>query len=419
VIAALGGGSDFRDASVVVRIRLGDVALPEQVLLTYHFNDAKNSVATSFVRGYTSPLKRLAANEKITVQVFLQDSTKASYDVGAVAASLTELVPSTSVVSEAMQPAIRSIYNFASRVTNVMNSQSTAISATEELSPYGDFIKHLAITLHGKNGQNLGTVRVTLQSTVSLLTTPQVSLNYIDQASRESVESPTKLTTTIAGVTVQFANVIKAIPSYSEMVAARTFQSMAKFCGAAVSELQDFHGLTRHDSGYVLNSVILDAAQASEHGFPGVRDWPAVCVADHHVPRLAAFNGYPPPPTRVDSDRLNALGCWMTDNSEGKCSYGKGVREKMVQRLLDDRVVLDVDPTFTHLMPVPPDNVVPRETLLAKLKGSAKEYGCVDSGIKVRTHTGKTYRIDGPHPYDRLETVKIYEVADSMASCPQ
>ena len=136
IIKSLGFGNKTRKISVSIKVKIGQIELPEQSLLSYGFNFGSNILETDINKnGISFPLKKLGANEKIFVALVYRDVTSAQYNTGEIASMFTRLMPGSSLINEANAPVIRSVFELSSATWNAMASETSSYTERVELSP--------------------------------------------------------------------------------------------------------------------------------------------------------------------------------------------------------------------------------------------------------------------------------------------
>jgi hypothetical protein len=420
LLASLGGAKKSKEISVVVRVRLGNVALPEQTLLRYKLDQAKDDLSIYAPSGISFPLKRLEAGEKIIADIVFLDTTAATYDVGGVAGSVADMIPVTSVVNDLSSPAIGSVFDLTSKMLSGMGTHSTLYNFSEELSPYGVGSKKVTIRLVDRTGTFFGSVTLSLLATPSFIFPTQDAMTFDPRMSRNPGDTPSKLINKVAGIEQSFVAGLRLLPNYTSMLKSPSAKSVRDFCNDARESLVVKGGLTVTDSSYAMYGAMREA----DVGVPGgEREWFQQCFSPSEVTILATNNGVTLPPapqvvaSSIPAESLFAFGCWMMSASGPDCAANAPNPRSKLESALSEKVRLNVDSSFGANGAFFERAPIARGDVISALKGVASSFSCFRQGMLVRSKTEKLFQFEGEYVDGQIAALNIYPVSETKSAC--
>ncbi len=424
IINSLGFGNQTRKINVSVKVKIGDVNLPEQSLLSYGYNSGSNSLESDISRdGISFPLKKLNANDRIFVTLVYRDATSAQYNTGAIASVITRLIPASSLINEANKPLIQGVFDLSSATWNAMASQSVSETQNTELSPYTLGRETATLKLSGRGGVAFGTVKLSLYSTFSLLHTAVIVKDFDPKGKkRADSEMYTQLQSQVAGVTQNFSGVLRSQPSYTHLIGEPSSRSIQEFCFAA-REVNNQSGLTVTDSTYITYGLLSDAGLWKN---PRRLEWFKDCFNSAEITVLKLQNNILAPEvdektvqtTRINMPRhLFAFGCWMTDMSGPNCSINAPDPNNILTSILGDNLRLDVDSAFLSTTPLGVHDTMSKASVIELLSKTASSFSCFQEGMLVKSRDGRLFRFEGELLAGKITAININPASDATMTC--
>ena len=426
IIKSLGFGNKTRKISVSIKVKIGQIELPEQSLLSYGFNFGSNILETDINKnGISFPLKKLGANEKIFVALVYRDVTSAQYNTGEIASMFTRLMPGSSLINEANAPLIGSVFELSNATWNAMASETGSNTEREELSPYISGEETATLTIKNRDGELFCTVNLSLHSTFSMLQPAVIIKNFdLQGMKRGSNEMHTNLINEVAGVRQSFATTLRSEPSYTQLIRAASSDSVKQFCDAAREFLINKNGLTVTDSTYVTHGVLSDA------GFWKNRNRSEYfhdCFIPAEITTLYEQNDISPPEVMVDRleptvkinamQHLYAFGCWMTSMSGPSCATNASDPNGILMSILGDNVRVDVDSAFLSTNTLGVRDTMSKASVIELLNNTASSFSCFQQGMLVKSKDSRIFRFEGELSDGKIITIKINPTSDAALLC--
>lgn len=411
--------------TVTLKARVGEVLLPEQVLISYKMNSSTGEIDAVVNDGIVFPAVRLDSNDSIRFELFYRDAKSADVDLSSVGKNIAGLVPGSSLLSPLSTPFVSKIGEVSGSIVAAMNTAVSKSAYSNGLSPSGDSNKKIEIELKTPNGTLLGTVLLYLEATPTLARSfvPVFSASEGDYSFRPGEDLST-LATTLAGTKRSYLTELRSRETFLKLIQGKTDLAISEFCKDGRDHLGNQLGLSLMD-----RSQLLLLALASV----GIKDtvsdtaWFYSCFNEAEIVMLGKVRSLAPPPpkssiasTPIPKAMLYALGCWMRQSEGNDCTSKAPNSEKALQAWFADDVKISIDSGFIDPLLFGETGSLSRQDLIAVLKGSATNFRCFSEGmIVLGKRSDVPFRLLGVVERQRLTALSILPAPHASPSCTE